>query len=167
MLVAQSCPTLASPWTVACQAPLSKEFSTVLEWLAIPFSRGSSCPRDWTQVSGIAGGLFTVWATREAHTKYKPSSKNLVPIDRDMFKVANVKIYFPSGHTWLHSQQMCRKISLLRQFARTGHWILLHFFSESIVLISFFFFILYSGSMLNYSKRFSNIKTMLSSWRKK
>ena len=29
-------------------------------------SRGSSQPRDWTQVSWIAGGFFTVWATREA-----------------------------------------------------------------------------------------------------
>ena len=32
----------------------------VLEWVAIPFSRGSSQPRDQTQVSRIAGGLFTV-----------------------------------------------------------------------------------------------------------
>ena len=33
---------------------------------AFPFSRGSSQPRDWTQVSCIAGGFFTSWATREA-----------------------------------------------------------------------------------------------------
>ena len=32
----------------------------------IPFSRGSSQPRDWTQVSRIAGGFFIVWATRGA-----------------------------------------------------------------------------------------------------
>jgi len=38
----------------------------MLEWFAIPFSRGSSWPRDWTQVSCIAGRLFTIWATREA-----------------------------------------------------------------------------------------------------
>ena len=37
-----------------------------LEWVAFPFSRGSSQPRDWTQVSRIAGGFFTSWATREA-----------------------------------------------------------------------------------------------------
>ena len=37
-----------------------------LEWVAIPFSRGSSWPRDWTQVSWIAGRFFTIWATREA-----------------------------------------------------------------------------------------------------
>ena len=40
--------------------------SRILEWAAIPFSRGSSRPRDQTQTSCIAGRLFTVWITREA-----------------------------------------------------------------------------------------------------
>ena len=38
----------------------------ILEWVAFSFSRGSSQPRDQTQVSHIAGGFFTPWATREA-----------------------------------------------------------------------------------------------------
>ena len=38
----------------------------ILEWVAMPFSRGSSQPRDQTQVSRIAGRFFTSWATREA-----------------------------------------------------------------------------------------------------
>ena len=38
----------------------------ILDWVAIPFSSRSSKPRDWTQVSCIAGGFFTSWATREA-----------------------------------------------------------------------------------------------------
>ena len=38
----------------------------ILEWVAFPFSRGSSQPRNRTQVSHIAGGFFTSWATREA-----------------------------------------------------------------------------------------------------
>ena len=37
----------------------------MLEWVAMPSSRGSSQPRDRTQVSRIAGRFFTVWATRE------------------------------------------------------------------------------------------------------
>ena len=37
----------------------------ILEWVAFPFSRGSSQPRDQTQVSHIAGIFFTSWATRE------------------------------------------------------------------------------------------------------
>ena len=35
------------------------------DWVAILFSRGSSWPRGWTQVSCIAGRFFTIWATRE------------------------------------------------------------------------------------------------------
>ena len=38
----------------------------ILEWVTFPFFRGSSQPRDRTQVSRIAGGFFTSWATREA-----------------------------------------------------------------------------------------------------
>ena len=41
------------------------------DWVVIPFSRGSSQPRDQTQVSHIAGGFFTSWATREAHVGSK------------------------------------------------------------------------------------------------
>ena len=37
----------------------------ILEWVAISFSWGSSPPRDWTQVTHIAGRFFTVWAIRE------------------------------------------------------------------------------------------------------
>ena len=36
----------------------------ILEWVALPFSRGSSQPRNRTQVSRIADGLFTSWASR-------------------------------------------------------------------------------------------------------
>ena len=39
----------------------------ILAWVAIPFFRGSSQPRDRTQVSRIAGRFFTSWATRGAH----------------------------------------------------------------------------------------------------
>ena len=38
----------------------------ILDWVDFPFSRGSSQPRDWNQVSHIAGGFFTSWATKEA-----------------------------------------------------------------------------------------------------
>ena len=39
----------------------------ILEWVAISFSRGSSWPRDWTQVSHIASRCLNLWATRETH----------------------------------------------------------------------------------------------------
>ena len=37
----------------------------ILEWVAYPFSRGSSWPKNWTGVSCIAGGFFTSWDTRK------------------------------------------------------------------------------------------------------
>ena len=52
--------------SVARQAPLSILQARVLEWIAMPSSRGSSQPRDQTQVSHIAGRFLTNWATREA-----------------------------------------------------------------------------------------------------
>ena len=39
----------------------------ILGWVAIPFSRASSRSRNQTWVSCIAGGFFTIWATREGH----------------------------------------------------------------------------------------------------
>ena len=38
----------------------------ILEWVAYPFSKGSSRPRNWTGVSCIADGFFTSWNTRKA-----------------------------------------------------------------------------------------------------
>ena len=61
------CPTLCN--TMDCSPPGSSVHgifqARVLEWVAISFSRGSSWPRDQTQVSRVAGRSFTVWAIRE------------------------------------------------------------------------------------------------------
>ena len=54
-----------TPWTIQ-----SMEFSRPQYWSGIPFSRGSSQPRDQTQVSHIADEFFTSWATREALQLY-------------------------------------------------------------------------------------------------
>ena len=43
----------------------------ILEWAAFPFFRETFQPRNQTQVSHIAGGFFTSWATREAHRNVK------------------------------------------------------------------------------------------------
>ena len=47
-----------------------KESPRTLKWVAYPFSRGSSWPRNWTGVSCIAGRFFTNWTIREAYTIY-------------------------------------------------------------------------------------------------
>ena len=64
--VIQLCPTLCDPMDYGVHGILQ---ARTLEWVAFPFSRGSSQPRDRTQVSRIAGRFFTSWATREAHMK--------------------------------------------------------------------------------------------------
>ena len=56
-------PTLCNPMDCTVHGILQ---ARILEWLAFPFSRGSSQRRDRTQVSHIAGGFITSWATREA-----------------------------------------------------------------------------------------------------
>ena len=66
--VAQSCPTLCDPMDYTVHGILQ---ARILEWVAFLFSRGSSQPRDRTQVSHTAGGFFTSWATREALGRIK------------------------------------------------------------------------------------------------
>ena len=56
VLVTQSCPTLCDPRDYTVHGILQ---SRTLEWVAVPFSRGSSQPRDQIQSSHIAGGFFT------------------------------------------------------------------------------------------------------------
>ena len=67
--VAQSCPTLCDPMNYSLPGSSIHGIfqARVLEWVAISFSRRSSQPRDWTQVSRIVGRCFTVWATRVAY----------------------------------------------------------------------------------------------------
>ena len=61
--VSQSCPTLCDPKDYTVHGILQ---ARILECVAILFSRGSSQPRDGTQVSHSAGRFFTSWATGEA-----------------------------------------------------------------------------------------------------
>ena len=61
--VAQLCPTLSDPMDYTFHWILQ---ARTLEWVAFPLSRGSSQPRDWTQVPCIAGRFFTSSAIREA-----------------------------------------------------------------------------------------------------
>ena len=78
--VTQSCPTLCDSGD--CSLPGSSVHgilqARILEWVAISFSRGSSWPRDQTQVSRITGRRFTLWATREAQHLINGSQINSI-----------------------------------------------------------------------------------------
>ena len=75
----------------------------ILEWVAISFSRGSSQPRDWTQVSHIAGRCFNLWATREALTR----ETHKYPLNWSSSQPKEGKDRIPTSHvisnpfTWL------------------------------------------------------------------
>ena len=95
--VAQSCPTFCD--SMDCSLP---GFSVhgilqgkILEWVAVSFSRGSSQPRDQTQVSRIADGFFTIWATKEAHS---PKRVNKLPPQKQITKQADKQLAGSQTH---------------------------------------------------------------------
>ena len=88
--MAQSYLTLCDPMHYTVHGLLQ---ARILEWVAIPFSRGSSQPRDWTQVSHIAGGFFTSWATREADYFYSCV----------LFLVMFISFIFYIPYMWYHT----------------------------------------------------------------
>ena len=67
MLIDQLCPILGDP--LDSSAPGSSVpgilQARTLEWVTIPFSRGSTQPGAWTQVSHITGRVFSLWVNRE------------------------------------------------------------------------------------------------------
>ena len=90
VLVTQSCLTLCYP--VDCSPPGSSVpgilQARTLEWVAIPFSRGSSWPKDQTHVSCIAGRCFTIWAIREGpifYLTYKDMLRNIIKKSQIIF----------------------------------------------------------------------------------
>ena len=83
--VAQSCLTLCNPMDCTVHRILQ---ARILKWETFPFSRGYSQPRDQTQVSPIAGGFFTCWATREAH--------GLIRVQLISFR-SNLSLFLDSG----------------------------------------------------------------------
>ena len=84
MKVTQLCLTLCYPMDYRVHGILQ---ARILEWVAVPFSRGSSQPRDWTQVSCTAGEFFTIWATREAPTLSQTASHVLRALPRERASV--------------------------------------------------------------------------------
>ena len=69
MKVTQSCPILCESMNYTVHGILQ---ARILEWRTFPFSRGSSQPRDWTQVSHTAGRFFTSWAKGKNESKTEP-----------------------------------------------------------------------------------------------
>ena len=70
-LVVKSCPTLATAWTVACQAPLSMEFSRKEYQTGLPFSSPGDLPNPGVKPASpaLAGGFLTTELPGKPHGK--------------------------------------------------------------------------------------------------
>ena len=96
-LVTKSCLTVCN--SMDC-SPLGSSVhgisqARILEWVAIPFSRGSSWPRDRTQVFCIAGGFFTGWATQGS-----PSSEGILFVILFIYLFIYLTVLGFSCRTW-------------------------------------------------------------------
>ena len=96
VLVTQFCLTLGDP--MDCSPPGSSvrgiSQARILEWGAIPFFRGSSQSRDWTRVSCILGGFFSVWAGHQRSPRKEGGATNLSCGTGSRF----IPVGFPSTH---------------------------------------------------------------------
>ena len=100
MKVTQSCLTLCNPMDYTVHGILQ---ARILEWVAFPFSRWSSQPRDRTQVSGIVGRFFTSWATALQAVllcwSQRPESSYLKENGRTSLVIQWIKIRLPMQGT--------------------------------------------------------------------
>ena len=91
----------------------------ILEWITMPSSRGSSQPRDQTQVSHIAGRFFTNWATRQASHLLNNGQRQRAG-DHTPFPVPTPSVdSFPnlSTHNYLtHYSPLCWENFLLKDY---------------------------------------------------
>ena len=115
VLVAQLCPTLSDPMNSSPPGSSVHGIlqARILEWVAIPFSEGSSRPRDQTQVSRIAGRFFILWVTspstcpgtkqiRDTHREKKGNKVFLIICLR--FGKLNMHLNFCTYKCWVISK---------------------------------------------------------------
>ena len=133
-VVSQSCPTLCEP--MDCSPPGSSVHgilqARLLEWAAIPFSQGTSWPRDRTQVSRIAGSFCTIWATRETLMLVGASNLNWWGLGKFH---SHRKIMQPHGtYSMVVIESQCNPMGLILLANSVFHCC--RFWSECIVVIN-------------------------------
>ena len=105
----QSCLTLCYPTDYTVHGILQ---ARILEWVAFPFFRESSQPRDRTQISCIAAQFFTSWATREAQEYWSgqpiPSPADLPDLEGIIYAESKKKLY-----KWTYLQSRYRLTDLM------------------------------------------------------
>ena len=117
-LATKSCPTLCDPMDLSPPGSSVHGIlqARILHWVAMPSSRGSSRPRDYTQVSSITGRFFNIWATREALFLI-----NLIPNAMPKFFSLGASLPFPTYLTIVHKALFFLEISLSLDFLGYSH----------------------------------------------
>ena len=92
----------------------------ILEWVAVPFTRGSSWPRDWTCTSCIAGGILIT----------EPPSN---PIKLHGPQQSKSTLAVPSTNTWGQQIGPFCGISSLMWLCLLGLWLFLRYFTNDLV----------------------------------
>ena len=135
---------LVTLWTAASQTPLSMGIlqTRILKWVAMPPSRRSSQPRGQSQVSHIAGGFFTIWATREAHLSSGCLTVGVLVLYYCRKKIAsNLVTWKDTVLKFWRSEflklRCCRAVFLLKAIAEN----LLPFSASKGPFLLFFFFV--------------------------
>ena len=153
--VTQSCPTLCDP--IDCSLPGSSVHgifqARVLEWIAISFSRGSSQPRDWTQVSCIVDRRFTVWATREEIYSLSHSVVPSITLQWSLGKafLSFCPILWNSAFKWVYLffsplSFISLLFSAICKASSDNHFAFLHFFLLEMVLVIAFWIMLWTSA---------------------
>ena len=118
--IAQLCPALWDP--MDCSLPGSSILgifqARILEWVAISFSRRSSQPRDWTQVSCTVGRCFTIWATSEVQISMQ-ISLSLLPTYLPC-SLQQMNIYFGSEYLGYSNAQNWQLLLLNNLYSSDG-----------------------------------------------
>ena len=142
MKVTHSCRTPFHP--VYCMMPASSVQgilqARILDWVAIPSSKGSSqressWPRDGIKVSCIAGRFFTIWATREAPVTpsqdiYQIATLMLVDSEQDQVFGANeftvLRKESPKTIKWVPSGKTSNTTSCVpwEKIVTVSYWVL-------------------------------------------
>ena len=116
--------TLCNPKDYAVHGILQ---ARILEWVAYPFSRGSSRPKNRTRVSCIAGGFFTNWAMREAQSM--TVLKKLTQYSSLTYSLDGVilKWYWICKTPWLHMANSGNSVLLPKvwhsRMVPLGYWV--------------------------------------------
>ena len=101
----------------------------ILQWVAIPFSRGSSRPRDWTWVSCIAGRVFTVWDMQdlpgERMDRCMDGEREVGGWNMDLLAATHPPALPPSDKVPIHPffLTVCRpSVCFHWEYSKEGHW---------------------------------------------